>query len=290
MSEIRVRNWKKWQTYRSDRGQPPWIKVHRQIMRDPAWVELTDAQRGQLVAIWLLAADRDGAIPASPAIIRKLCFMETDPDLQTLVRLGFLEPDATTAPTRRQHDVPEAEAETEAETEKKTTAAAPPEPIVEKSGDAPTTAEPVRATPELPTYTLAALAEAARVKLGLARLRRDDEEGNKRILREWLFAGSGKRRPEDILAAIEGLSDMRNRGLVGWEGVTTNTPMGLRALQKAQTLDHTGDGAVRSMWDVALEHQRKRDEAALAPSPTARTKGTPMRPLASPIPEKARTA
>jgi len=76
-------------------------------MRDPNWVALTDAQRGQLVAIWLLAADRDGVIPASPCLIQKLCYMDTEPDLQLLMEHGFIEPDANVTPPRRQRDQPE---------------------------------------------------------------------------------------------------------------------------------------------------------------------------------------
>ena len=110
---IRIRNWAKWQSYRSDRGQPPWIKVHRSLMRHPEWVTLTDAQRGQLVGMWLLAADQDGVIPASPAMIRKLCYMDSEPDLQVFAELGFIELDANMTPERRQHDRPETETETE---------------------------------------------------------------------------------------------------------------------------------------------------------------------------------
>ena len=117
MAEMRIRKWEHWQSYRRDRGQPPWIKVHRELMRNPEWVALTDAQRGQLVGMWLLAADRDGVIPASPDLIRKLCYMDERPDLQVFVRLGFIEGDANVTPSRRQRD--ETEAETEAETETK---------------------------------------------------------------------------------------------------------------------------------------------------------------------------
>lgn len=117
MSERRIRNWDKWQSYRKDRGQPPWIKIHREVMRNPEWVSLSDAQRGQLVAIWLLAADRNGVIPASPLVIQKLCHLDTEPDLQLFTDKGFIEPDANMTPDRRQHDAPETEAETETETE-----------------------------------------------------------------------------------------------------------------------------------------------------------------------------
>jgi hypothetical protein len=108
---IKIRNWDKWQSYRKDRGQPPWIKIHRCVMRNPEWVSLTDAERGQLVAIWLLAADHDGAIPTSPGIIKKLCYLDNEPNLNKLADLGFL--DAIATPPRRHRDQPETETETE---------------------------------------------------------------------------------------------------------------------------------------------------------------------------------
>ncbi len=119
MNYLKIRNWDKWQSYRADRGQPPWIKLHRELLRNPEWVGLTDAQKGQLVSIWMLAADRGGQLPADPVVIRKLCQLDENPDLQVFVSLGFIEPDANVTPDRRQHDQPEAETETETETEKK---------------------------------------------------------------------------------------------------------------------------------------------------------------------------
>lgn len=113
----RIRNWASWQTYRRDRGQPPWIKVHREVLRNPDWVALTDAQRGQLVSLWILAADKDGEIPNCGRVLMKLCYMDQEPDLELFERLGFIERDANVAPTWRQDAAPEAEAETEVEAE-----------------------------------------------------------------------------------------------------------------------------------------------------------------------------
>ena len=124
-AKLRIRNWDRWQSYRRDRGQPPWIKVHREVMRNIEWVGMTDAQRGQLVAIWLLAADHDGAIPASPGLVQKLCFMSEPPDLNFFIEQGFIEPDANVTPDRRQTDAGtthqnrgRGETETEGEVEK----------------------------------------------------------------------------------------------------------------------------------------------------------------------------
>ena len=105
MSEkLSIRNWERWQSYRRDRGQPPWIKVHRCLMRDLEWVALSDTRRGQLVAIWLLAADHDGVIPASPDLIQKLCFMSDKPDIESFINQGFIERGVSAASERRQDD------------------------------------------------------------------------------------------------------------------------------------------------------------------------------------------
>lgn len=72
-------------------------------MRNPEWVSLSDAERGQLVAIWLLAADHDGTIPASQELIQKICFMTEEPNLNKFAELGFIDGDMTSK--RRPNDV-----------------------------------------------------------------------------------------------------------------------------------------------------------------------------------------
>lgn len=102
MSTLKVHNWDKWQSYRADRGQPPWIKLHRELMRHSEWVSLSDAQRGHLICIWLLAADKNGVIPNCATTIKKLCYLDDEPDLMLLIDKGFL--DANVTPRRRQRD------------------------------------------------------------------------------------------------------------------------------------------------------------------------------------------
>lgn len=93
---LRVHDWNDWQTYRKDRdSRPPWIKVHRRIFQNPKWAALSDTQKGHLVSIWVLAADNEGYIPDNPVIVKKLCLLDSEPDLQLLVSLGFL--DVTTS-------------------------------------------------------------------------------------------------------------------------------------------------------------------------------------------------
>jgi hypothetical protein len=102
---LQIKDWQIWQSYRRDRGQPPWIKVHRRLMRNLKWVELSDAQKGQLVSMWMLAADHNGAIPSSHLAIQKLCHLDAPPDLNLFIEKGFLDAKATSK--RRQHDAPD---------------------------------------------------------------------------------------------------------------------------------------------------------------------------------------
>ena len=134
MEYLQVRNWRKWQSYRNDRGQPPWIKLHRSLLRDPEWISLPDRCRAHLVSIWLLAADRDGQVPNDAKVLQRLCQLDAKPDLQRLQDDGFLTPvgclsDAKMTPDGRQDDAPEEEkrkrrdrgrskAETETDTER----------------------------------------------------------------------------------------------------------------------------------------------------------------------------
>jgi len=93
MQYLKIHDWDEWQSYRKDRGQPPWIKIHRCLMRNMKWVSMSDSERGQLVAIWLLAADHNGQIPSSPDVLQKLCFMEKKPNINKFIELGFIDND-----------------------------------------------------------------------------------------------------------------------------------------------------------------------------------------------------
>ena len=89
---MKVKNWEVWQSFRKDRGSPPWIKLHRNLFSNTEWMELTDAEKGQLISIWLLAADKSGTIPDSPTVIQKMCMLDTPPNLNKFIELEFLLP------------------------------------------------------------------------------------------------------------------------------------------------------------------------------------------------------
>jgi hypothetical protein len=122
MTLLKITNWDKWQSYRKDRGTPPWIKVHRSIMTNPEWSMLSDAEKGQLVSLWIVAADKQGELPDNAKIIRKISMLDDEPDIEKFIEYGFIERVENSVVVNVtssgcQHDAPETETETETETE-----------------------------------------------------------------------------------------------------------------------------------------------------------------------------
>lgn len=133
MNYLKIKDWDEHQSYRKDRGTPPWIKVHRSLMSNPKWAMLSDSEKGQIVSIWIIAADNDGRFPDDANMLRKMCQLDTAPDLQKFKDLGLMEADgcqhdAKVTPPRQQHDVPETETETETERKRRAQAHAPEPP------------------------------------------------------------------------------------------------------------------------------------------------------------------
>lgn len=92
MEYLKVHGWENHQSLRSDvKGPGPYIKVYRTLIRHHRWLMLTDAQRGHLLAIWILAADKWGKIPNSPRLVQKATGLDEEPDLELFISLGILE-------------------------------------------------------------------------------------------------------------------------------------------------------------------------------------------------------
>jgi hypothetical protein len=86
---FRIRSWEKFQHYK-DRA-PPWIKLHREILSSRTWVMLDDNAKALAIACMLLAADTDNKVPADPAYIKRVAYLQTTPDLTPLVETDFIE-------------------------------------------------------------------------------------------------------------------------------------------------------------------------------------------------------
>lgn len=85
---LKVKNWDKYQHYK-DRN-PPWIKLHYEIMTSRDWVCLDDASRVLAVACMLIASRNNGEIPADKGYIKRVAYLNSEPDFEPLIRCGFL--------------------------------------------------------------------------------------------------------------------------------------------------------------------------------------------------------
>lgn len=87
---LHIKNWEKFQHYK-DRN-PPWIKLHFELLTSRDWVSLDDASRVLAIACMLIASRNGGVIPDDPDYLKRVAYLNTDPDLTPLILCGFLEP------------------------------------------------------------------------------------------------------------------------------------------------------------------------------------------------------
>jgi hypothetical protein len=93
MTEIRIRNWNLFQHYK-DRN-PPWIKLHYDLLSSKDWVLLDDASKLLAVVCMLVASRNDGYVPNDPEFIQRVAYLKKKVDLKPLLECGFLEVDAS---------------------------------------------------------------------------------------------------------------------------------------------------------------------------------------------------
>ena len=88
---MRIKNWREFQHY-GDRN-PPWIKLHNSLLSSKDWVALDDASRVLAVACMLIAAKSgtDGEFCGDAEYIRRVAYLNSEPDFKPLIRCGFIE-------------------------------------------------------------------------------------------------------------------------------------------------------------------------------------------------------
>lgn len=133
---LRVKNWERFQHYTN--RSPPWIKLHRELLTSMTWVASDDASRTLAIACMLLASATDNRIPADKAYLRRVAYLNSDPDWVPLLQSDFIEivdesgtvlaPASTLLANRTECSSEERREETEQSRgeEIRTTAAAPP--------------------------------------------------------------------------------------------------------------------------------------------------------------------
>jgi hypothetical protein len=116
---ISVKNWEKFQHYHNRR--PPWIKLYVTLIDndDPSYSALPDVSKILLVHLWLLASRHENKIPLLLPWLEARLNLSEKPDLQPLVKSGFITihpKDASKALAACYQDArPETETETEGE-------------------------------------------------------------------------------------------------------------------------------------------------------------------------------
>lgn len=122
--------WRQYQHY--GRRNPPWIKLHRDLVDDDDFCELPDHLKMQLMGIWLLASKLDNQIPDRGKLLNHYNLSKKPWDFTSLVQGGFVELVEAEVPLfqgnpqvasnalalREQLATPETETEVETETEK----------------------------------------------------------------------------------------------------------------------------------------------------------------------------
>jgi len=91
-----IKDWDSLQHYK-DRN-PPWIKLHYELLTKDYWVMLDDASKLLAVASMMLASRNNGIVPNNPEYIRRVAHFEKLPKLAPLVDAGFLIPIGDTQP------------------------------------------------------------------------------------------------------------------------------------------------------------------------------------------------
>jgi len=126
----RIKGWSDFQHYK-DR-KPPWIKLHRSLLDDPDFFNLSDAAKATLPMLWLIASDYDGYLPSVGTLAWRLRVPQerTREVVEELCQAGFVvdqgdgtesvrsvEQDASKALARRSGNSSPRREETETETE-----------------------------------------------------------------------------------------------------------------------------------------------------------------------------
>lgn len=89
MNRFRIVEWGKYQHYKN--RNPPWIKLHREILTSRMWVGSSDETRVLALSCMLLAAASDNSIPMDPAYMKRVAYLNKPPNLKPLIDIGFIE-------------------------------------------------------------------------------------------------------------------------------------------------------------------------------------------------------
>ena len=89
MKYLRIRNWGKHQDIAGKRAQ--FVKLSTDILLDAEFMCLGDQTRLCFLLLLAYAGHNSNKIPADTDLIKRMCYFDENPDIETLVKRGFLE-------------------------------------------------------------------------------------------------------------------------------------------------------------------------------------------------------
>jgi hypothetical protein len=82
------KGWEKFQHYK--RPNPPWIKLHRALLDDYNFSQMSEKSRLHIILIWLYASQNNGKIPNNKDFLeRKLDIVGLD--FKEIIEAGFID-------------------------------------------------------------------------------------------------------------------------------------------------------------------------------------------------------
>ena len=111
---LRIKDWHKFQHYKSGRGAPPWIKLYRDLLNDREWFLLEPEAAKFLISCWIIASENDGVLPDSETLAFRLRVASKEiVKLLSLCKHWIISDDSTLLADCYQVATPEIETETE---------------------------------------------------------------------------------------------------------------------------------------------------------------------------------
>lgn len=88
---IKIKGWNRFLHYHNGKRKVPWIKLYADLLENHDFLTLTESERYQLIALWLLALKLDNSIPEDIGFIKDKINSQTFTGLEKFIKLGFLE-------------------------------------------------------------------------------------------------------------------------------------------------------------------------------------------------------
>lgn len=85
---LRVRDWRDHQHYTG--RNPPWIKLHTNLLENTEFFDLADHLKVQLICLWLVAARYENQVPNRLEWLERFNLSRKKLDVNSLVQAGFL--------------------------------------------------------------------------------------------------------------------------------------------------------------------------------------------------------